>query len=111
MLTRAGRRPGRRKGQALVEYSLLLAGVALVCLVAVSLLGQKTADVIAVMAAVLPGAQANDNKPIQEIGSLIPLDKSGTTIKLDVTGLVSSGGTDRMIDLLGPGGGALLVVD
>jgi hypothetical protein len=94
----------------LVEYSLLLAGVTLVCVVAVSMLGHKTADMIGVMAAVLPGAHADDNKPIQSI-DLIPLDKTGTEIQLNVGLLVSSGGTDRMTDLLGPGGGALLVID
>src|SRR5436190_11694453 len=110
MLTRAGRRPGRRKGQALVEYSLLLAGIALVCVVAVSMLGHKTADMIAVMAAVLPGAHADDNKPI-DTAEIIPLNRSGTAITLDVTRLVNTAGTDRMAPLFGPGGSAILVVD
>lgn len=110
MLTRTGRRPGRRKGQALVEYALLLAGIALVCVVAVCVLGDKTSDVIGVMAAVLPGGQADDNKPISTF-STIPLDRSGSAITLKTADLVSSGGTDRMAEFLGPGGGALLVVD
>lgn len=111
MLTRSGRRPGRRQGQALVEYAMLLAGIALVCVVAVAVLGAKTADVFAVVAAVIPGAHADDNKPIKDLGSLIPLDRSGATIQLDVSGLASSSGLDRMTDLLGAGGGELLVID
>lgn len=110
MLTQAGRRSGRRKGQALVEYAMLLAGVSLVCVVAVAVLGHKTADIIAVMAAVLPGAHADDNKPI-DTATIIPLNKTGAFITLDATTLVNTAGTDRMAPLFGPGGAAILVVD
>lgn len=103
-------RTAKRKGQALVEYALLLAGIALVCVVAVAVLGEKTAEVIGVVAAVLPGAHADDNKPIK-VGSIIPFDKSGSTMTLDAANLVNSAGVDRMQGLLGAGGGELLVID
>lgn len=103
-------RAAKRKGQALVEYALLLAGIALVCVVAVAVLGEKTAEVIGVVAAVLPGAHADDNKPIK-VGSIIPFDKTGGTLTLDAANLVNEAGVDRMQGLLGAGGGELLVID
>src|SRR5436190_22175067 len=109
MLVRSAR-PLKRKGQALVEYALLLAGIALVCVVAVAVLGEKTAEVIGVVAAVLPGAHADDNKPIK-VGSIIPFDKAGGTLTLDAGNLVNGAGVDRMEGLLGAGGGELLVID
>ena len=53
-----------KKGQGLVEYGLIIAGVALVCAAAISLFGHKTADLVAATAAVLPGAHNDDNAPI-----------------------------------------------
>lgn len=100
----------RRRGQALVEYALLLAGVALASVVAVAVLGRKTADVISVMASTLPGASADDNKPIQAV-DVIPIDTSGPSLKLDDSRFVQSSGLDRWESVLGAGGAALLVVD
>lgn len=54
----------RRKGQALVEYGILIGGVAIVCLAAVAILGHKTNDLIAFSAGLLPGAHADDVGPI-----------------------------------------------
>lgn len=54
----------REEGAALVEYSLLIAGVALVAAAAVSIFGHKTNDMISATATVLPGAHADDNAPI-----------------------------------------------
>ena len=45
-----------KKGSALVEYGLLVAGVALVAAAGVSILGHKTSDLVSSVAAVLPGA-------------------------------------------------------
>ena len=59
-----------RKGQGLVEYALLIAGVALVSIVAISLFGEKTGDMISAVATVLPGADSDDNAPIAQ-GHLI----------------------------------------
>lgn len=54
----------RRRGAALVEYGLLVAGIAVVALAAVAVLGNKVGDLFATSAAVLPGAHAGDNAPI-----------------------------------------------
>ena len=44
-----------KKGQGLVEYGLLIAGVALISAAAVSVFGHKTDHLISAVAAVLPG--------------------------------------------------------
>ena len=53
-----------KKGQGLVEYGLIIAGVALISAAAVSIFGHKTSDLIAAVATVMPGAHADDNGPI-----------------------------------------------
>ena len=58
------RRVRSQKGAALVEYSLLVAGIALIGAAAVAVFGHKTTDMMAAVAAVMPGAHADDNAPI-----------------------------------------------
>jgi Flp pilus assembly pilin Flp len=53
-----------KRGAALVEYALIVGGVALVAAAAVSIFGHKTASMIGATASVLPGAQAADNGAI-----------------------------------------------
>ena len=53
-----------KKGQGLVEYGILVGGVALVALAAVAILGHKTTDMLGTVAAALPGAHADDVAPI-----------------------------------------------
>lgn len=72
-----------RKGQGLVEYGILIGGVAIVCIAAVSIFGHKTNDMIATVAAVLPGAHADDNAPIRS-GKLVQTVQDGGVIELDV---------------------------
>jgi pilus assembly protein Flp/PilA len=92
-----------RKGQALVEYALLVAGIALISAAAVSVLGYKTSGLIAAVAAVLPGAEASSNGPISS-GHLIETTP-GTTltgIALDVAQINTDSGTPRLgINVLG----------
>lgn len=57
-------RRATQKGAALVEYGLLIAGVALIAAVSVSIFGNKTADLIAAVATILPGSSGSDNLPI-----------------------------------------------
>lgn len=64
------RRVRRQRGAALAEYGLLLAGVTLAGMVAVSVLGGKVGGLVASVATLLPGATAQDNAPVQ-VGRLI----------------------------------------
>jgi len=54
-----------RRGQGLVEYIIIVASVAMIALVAVSMFGHKVADQYAIGAGMLPGAHADDNIAIQ----------------------------------------------
>ena len=94
-----------RKGQALVEYALLIAGVALIAAAAVSLFGHKTSDMIASTAAILPGVHTDDNGPILS-GHLIETTQGSTNgppIQLDVSTILGNSGTSRLgNNVIGP---------
>ena len=90
-----------RRGAALVEYGLLIGGIALISAGAVSLFGHKTSDIIGTVAAILPGAHTDDNGPIIS-GKLIETTNSATGfssgtattgIALDFAGIAASGST------------------
>ncbi len=85
-----------KKGQGLVEYGLLIAGVALICAAAVSLLGHKTNDMIAAVAAIMPGAHAGDNGPIQSGHLIETTDASKGAIALDVGTIAGEAGVARL---------------
>jgi hypothetical protein len=53
-----------RRGQGLVEYIIIIAAVALIALVSLSIFGHKVADQYAIGAGMLPGAHEEDNLPI-----------------------------------------------
>jgi hypothetical protein len=93
-----------RKGQALVEYALIIATVALTSIVALTVFGKKTSDVLAVCAGILPAAHAVENAPIADAALFaLTKDAQGNTI-LDVSNLCAIGGVDRWAGLLGTGG-------
>ena len=77
-----------KKGAALIEYALLVAGVALMAAAAVSVFGNKTADMLAAVTSILPGAQSVDNGPIVT-GQLIDTIDNGDGIIVDTS--VSTG--------------------
>ena len=86
-----------KKGQGLVEYGLIIAGVALICAAAVSVFGHKTSDLISAVATILPGAHGDDNAPIVS-GKLIETTAGTATapITLDATTIVGAAGTPRL---------------
>ncbi len=90
-----------RKGQGLVEYGLIIAGVALICAAAVSVFGHKTSDLISAVATVLPGAHDDDNGPITS-GKLIETTGAAAgAIQLDAETIVSNSETPRLGDNVG----------
>lgn len=108
-----------KKGAALVEYGLLVAGVALVTAAAVSIFGHKTNDLLATTAGILPGVNAADNGPIAS-GRLIetaennqyPNQLGQDAIGIDVTGILTQGnGTARLGNNLGMQNVGEMVVD
>ena len=85
-----------KKGQGLVEYGLIIAGVALICAAAVSVFGHKTSDLIAAVATILPGAHADDNGPIVS-GKLIETTGADTgEIALNAAAIVAGTDTGRL---------------
>ena len=91
-----------KKGAAMVEYALLVAGIAIVAVAAVSILGHKTSDLIATSATIIPGVSPDDNAPIAS-GRLIETEQAGPggEIVVDVPGIVANSGTYRMSQNLG----------
>jgi pilus assembly protein Flp/PilA len=86
-----------KKGQGLVEYALLIAGVALISAAAVSLFGHKTDHLISAVAAVLPGAHTDDNGPIFAGQLIETTSASAGPIALDVNTIATTAkGTDRL---------------
>lgn len=51
----------KRKGSVFIEYALLIGAVTLIAILAFSVLGHKTNDIVATGAALLPGAHATDD--------------------------------------------------
>jgi len=103
-----GRLRRDKKGQGLVEYALLIGGVALIAAASVSLFGHKTTDIISAVAVILPGAHTDDNNLIQS-GHLIETGPSGTSgaIALDVPSITAGANTDRLgLNVLGAEGAA-----
>ncbi len=79
-----------KKGQGLVEYGLIIAGVALVCAAAISVFGHKTNDLLAATAAILPGAHGDDNAPMMS-AKLIETEVTPRGIQVDFTGIATEG--------------------
>src|SRR5712692_2376602 len=99
-------------GAAMVEYALIIAGVALIAAATISVFGHKTNDMLATATAVLPGAHAEDNAPIVS-GRVIEtspnapgLDQgnSATGIGLDVNAITEANGTSRLANDVGSDG-------
>lgn len=85
-----------KKGQGLVEYGLIIAGVALICAAAVSVFGHKTSDLIGAVAAILPGAHADDNAPMVSGKLIETTDGGGAGIELDLNGIATNASTNRL---------------
>lgn len=90
-----------KKGAALVEYGMIIAGVALIAAGAVSIFGTKTSDLVASIATVLPGAHKTDNAPIVSGKLIETTDGTGTDpISLDINRIQNNSDTERLGDNL-----------
>lgn len=90
-----------RKGAAMVEYALLVAGIAVVAVVAVSVLGHKTSDLLGTAAAIIPGVNTDDNGPIRSGELIETTDANNGDIELDVADIIDNTGNERLGDNLG----------
>lgn len=73
-----------KRGAALVEYGLIVAGVALVAAAAVSIFGSKTSGMISATTSVLPGANSEDNGLIS-VGHAVKVKNDAGVISVDNT--------------------------
>jgi pilus assembly protein Flp/PilA len=96
-----GRVRGSRKGAAMVEYAILVAGIALVSLLAVSLLGHKINNMFEAIATILPGAHAGDNGPMHEAFLVEQTNDANGNVVLDTKAIVANNGTERLGNNLG----------
>ncbi|QDU39010.1 hypothetical protein Mal4_33430 [Maioricimonas rarisocia] len=104
MLSNSRKMLRNRKGQSLVEYGILIGGVALICLAAVAILGHKSNDLISTVAAALPGAHDDDIGPIVS-GKLVNTSQdTNGVVYLDAS---SPGSIEGNVGI--PGIGALVV--
>jgi pilus assembly protein Flp/PilA len=85
-----------KQGQGLVEYALLIAGVALISAAAVSVFGHKTSDLIGSVTAVLPGAHSDDNAPIVSGKLIETAPNADGNIALDTTSIVANTNSARL---------------
>lgn len=73
-----------RRGQSLVEYGILVGGIALVSLAAVAVLGHKTTGLLGASAAVLPASHDEDAGPIFA-GKLVQTTQVNGAVRLSAT--------------------------
>lgn len=75
-----------KKGQGLVEYGILVGGIALVSLAATAILGHKTNDLLGSVSQMLPCAHEDATGPIVS-GKLVATTQTGASnaIVLDAT--------------------------
>jgi Flp pilus assembly pilin Flp len=85
-----------KKGAAMVEYALLVAGVALISAGGVSVFGHKTSDLIGTTAAVLPGAHLDDNNPIASGHIIETAVGAGGSIGVSAADVVAANNTSRL---------------
>lgn len=84
-----------KRGAALVEYGLIVAGVALVAAAAVSIFGHKTTGMIGAAASAMPGAQQSDNAAISA-GRIMD-----TTVNANGVAVINPGQNNGLGDNLG----------
>jgi len=96
-----GRLRRDEKGAAMVEYAILVAGIALVSITAVSLLGSKVNDMYIGVATIIPGAHAGDNGPMVNGGLIETTTDAKGRVIIDVPTIVANSGTPRLGNNLG----------
>ena len=85
----------KRKGQGLVEYALIIAGVALIGIVGITMFGHKVADLIGTVAYILPGAHTDDNAPITA-AHLVDVTASSGSEQIDLNTIATEQSQDRI---------------
>lgn len=96
-----GRKLRQKAGAAMVEYGMLVAGIALVAAAATSVLGHKTNDLVATVAAVLPGVHADDNGTMATGRLIETTEAADGPIALDAPTILANVDSERLGNNLG----------
>lgn len=94
-----------RRGAALAEYGLLVSGITLMGLVAVSVLGEKVGGLIGATATAIPGVHPDSNAPVT-VGPLVSTrvaDPDGDGISQLTLDMVKIADTETQTYRLGNG--------
>ena len=89
-----------RKGAVVAEYGVLLAGILVVSLAAISMGGHKIGDLWGVFTAIIPGAHLDDNAPLSS-GQLIETKLTNGEISIDDATIATETNNERLGDNLG----------
>lgn len=105
-----------RKGQGLLEYAFLIAGIAFIALVAISVFGHKVADQYAIAAGMLPGGHTEDNLPIAtgawlETTGTSEITGTGEISWQSITGVTGTGNQENNVAVFGIGDPDAFVAD
>ncbi len=98
------RRPLARRGDVMVEYAIVVAGVALVALTGVAYVSEPVAGLVGVSAQTgMPGAHPNDNGPLGSdfLVEMRADPTRGLTVDYDEISNRSDGATGRLAEQLG----------
>jgi len=88
-----------KKGQGLAEYAVILMAVLVVSLGAISVLGHNVGDLLATVAAILPGSEPDYDQPVF-VGEFIelnvpPVSGQAAGIQIDIAEIADNiNGTD-----------------
>jgi hypothetical protein len=93
--------PNRRKqkGSVFIEYALLIGAITLIAILAFSILGHKTNDIVATGAALLPGAHQEDDVTFVS-GELVEHTHNGGDAVVD-TSEIGGANSERLGDNVG----------
>ena len=94
----------RRRGAALVEYGLLIAGVSLISSAAVAVFGHKTNDLLGTVAGVLPSSNEADAVAIESGRLFNTTQGANGGLTLDM-----QQGPQTTSDVFGNGAGDLII--
>ena len=89
----------KRKGSVFIEYALLIGAVTLIAVLAFSILGHKTNDIVATGAALLPGAHADDDVTFTS-GELVEFTHTNGDARVDTTN-IGGPNSNRLGDNIG----------
>ena len=95
-----GRGLRKRRGAVVAEYGVLLGGILLVALAAISMFGHKIGDIWGTVTAIIPGAHTDDNAPLVA-PQLVETALTNGVVGIDFNTIAGEVGVTRLGNNLG----------